>query len=427
MNCEHFNMGAYNLHVIKTNKFKTITVEINFRREVKKEEITKRNLLKGVLLNSTANFPTERELIIETEKLYDLKLISSNSRVGNYTNLSYKTRFLNEKYTEPGMNQESIKLLLDILFRPNVKNNAFKEEILNNIKMQLEKGILSLKDNKVRYSLNKLLESTESYPYSYNYYGYLEDLNYITPENLYQYYQEVLNNDLIDIFVVGDVDIPQIKEILKDYFNNRTFRKDLKNIVVKENPVSKVKRLKELDCVNQTQLTMLYSISNLTEYERKYVLLVFNELLGGSSNSLLFENVREKNSYAYYINSIIKAYDNILMIYSGIESGKEKEVEKIVNDTINKVTRGQVNTKVLDNAKETIRSSIKVSLDSPTGIINTNYARILVNSDDFQTRIEKIDKVSKEDIINISKKIKLNTIFTLESEGEDEENSDRED
>lgn len=427
MNCEHLNMGAYNLHVIKTNKFKTITVEINFRREVKKEEITKRNLLKGVLLNSTANFPTERELIIETEKLYDLKLISSNSRVGNYTNLSYKTRFLNEKYTEPGMNQESIKLLLDILFRPNVKNNAFKEEILNNIKMQLEKGILSLKDNKVRYSLNKLLESTESYPYSYNYYGYLEDLNYITPENLYQYYQEVLNNDLIDIFVVGDVDIPQIKEILKDYFNNRTFRKDLKNIVVKENPVSKVKRLKELDCVNQTQLTMLYSISNLTEYERKYVLLVFNELLGGSSNSLLFENVREKNSYAYYINSIIKAYDNILMIYSGIESGKEKEVEKIVNDTINKVTRGQVNTKVLDNAKETIRSSIKVSLDSPTGIINTNYARILVNSDDFQTRIEKIDKVSKEDIINISKKIKLNTIFTLESEGEDEENSDRED
>ena len=30
-------MGAYNIHTIKTKKFKTITVEVNFRREVKKE------------------------------------------------------------------------------------------------------------------------------------------------------------------------------------------------------------------------------------------------------------------------------------------------------------------------------------------------------------------------------------------------------
>ena len=46
MNYEQIDMGSYRLHIIKTLKFKTITVEVNFRRPLKKEEITTRNLLK---------------------------------------------------------------------------------------------------------------------------------------------------------------------------------------------------------------------------------------------------------------------------------------------------------------------------------------------------------------------------------------------
>ena len=49
MNFETINMGGYNLHLIKTNKFKTITIDVDFYRNIKKEEITERNLLKMVL------------------------------------------------------------------------------------------------------------------------------------------------------------------------------------------------------------------------------------------------------------------------------------------------------------------------------------------------------------------------------------------
>ena len=106
------DMNAYNLHIIKTDRFKTVTVSVVFRRKINKEEITMRNLLKELLINSSYNYPTERSLIIETEKLYDLKLLSSNYRIGNYAILSLRTRFLNEKYTEEGMNEESIKFYL---------------------------------------------------------------------------------------------------------------------------------------------------------------------------------------------------------------------------------------------------------------------------------------------------------------------------
>ena len=62
-----YNMNAYNLHVINTDKFKTITIDVSFRRKIKKEEITIRNLLKELIVNSSCNYPTERSLIIQTE------------------------------------------------------------------------------------------------------------------------------------------------------------------------------------------------------------------------------------------------------------------------------------------------------------------------------------------------------------------------
>ena len=75
-----YDMNAYNLHIINTDKFKTITVDVSFRRKMVKEEITIRNLLKELMINATGDYPTEKSLVIETENLYDLKLISSFSK-----------------------------------------------------------------------------------------------------------------------------------------------------------------------------------------------------------------------------------------------------------------------------------------------------------------------------------------------------------
>lgn len=417
MNYEHIDMGSYNLHIIKTKRFKTITIEIDFYRELTSEDITKRNLLKAVLLSSNKNFKTERDLIKETENLYDLKLISSNTRIGNYTSLAFKIRFLNERYTEKDMNEYSIDFLFDVLFNPNIKDNKFDEEIVRKCKNKLAKNIKSLSDNKLKYTLFKLLETTKDKPYSHNSYGSLEELEKITSEELYKYYKTLLTDDYIDIFIVGDVNTKKIKDIFREKFKATTFKKRKDNIIVSElKPRQRIKKITEQTPANQSQLTLLCSVNKLTEYERKYVLLVYNELLGGSSNSILFDTVREQNSYAYYINSNHKPYDNILIIYSGIERGNSEQVLKLIRKTLTNITKGKFEEANLENAKETIVSSIKASKDSPAGIINTYFAKTLVNADEFDKRIENINNITKEDIINLSKKVSVHTMYLLEGE-----------
>ena len=371
MNLETINMGSYNLHLIKTKKFKTITIDVDFYREIKKEEITKRNLLKMLLIDSSKNYKTERELIIESEELYDIKVSSSISRIGNFSNLSFQTKFLNEKFTEEGMNKESIIFFLDLIFNPYIKDNSFVNiEIQKN---KLRQEILSIKDN---------------------------------------------------IFVLGDFDSLEIKEIFKEYFKITTFKKENKNILVPElNPRKRLVRYREYDNVNQAQLIALCNLNNLNDYERKYVIKLYNELLGGSSNSILFKTVREKNSYCYYINSSVKAYDNILIIYSGVEDKNIDKCIKLIKKSLKDIRDGKIKDEDIESSKNTIISSIKSVSDNPIGIINTYFSKVLVGTDNEEERIEKFSKITKEDIIKVSKKVSLHTILTLEKkEEENEEN-----
>ena len=412
-----YNMNAYNLHIVNTKKFKTITVDICFREKINKDEITLRNLLKEIMVNASYDYPSERELIKATEELYDLKLLTSTYRIGNYNFLSMKIRFLDEKYTEKGMNYASIKLLLDLIFKPKLDADFEK------CKNKIEKSILSLNDNKVKYAISKLLESTKDMPYSYNFYGNIEDLNKITIEDIKKCYENLLTNDIIDIFVVGEVNPEEIKNIFKENFKVKTFHKVDNKVIVKElTPRAKTNIIREQDDINQIQLTILCSLNSITEYERKYVSLVYSEMLGGSANSILFDTVREKKSYAYYVNSIIKPYDNNMIIYSGIHEDNEKEVIKLIKKCLKDITKGKFNDEIFQSSKNTIISSLKASLDNPIGIINNCLSNILVSSPTIEEKIKIIEKITKEEVINFSKKITIHTIYILEGSNEENNN-----
>ena len=91
------DLGSYNLHIIKTNKFKTVTLKVVFKNVIKKEDITKRNILSDILLQSSKNYQSKRDLIIKAEELYALDIYNHTERIGNYISTSFILQVLNDK------------------------------------------------------------------------------------------------------------------------------------------------------------------------------------------------------------------------------------------------------------------------------------------------------------------------------------------
>ena len=95
--------GTFNLHTIKTDKFKLCHVEIYFRNNVNVNDITKRNALFDVLFENNNEFKSRRLLNLKLEELYNAGIYCSNSKVGNAFVTSCDIDFISPKYTEKGI------------------------------------------------------------------------------------------------------------------------------------------------------------------------------------------------------------------------------------------------------------------------------------------------------------------------------------
>lgn len=419
-----YELLPYNLHIINTKKFKTVNIRINFKTKAVKEDLTKRNFLSDLLLRSTSNYHSEKEMAIKCEVLYDLNYSSSCNISGNYSILSFDTTFLNEKFTEEGMLEQSISFFLDMITKPDVKNHKFNSDTFNITKKNIHDILISEKDNPNHYSFTELMKIIDKdSPISYNSNGYLEDLEKINESNLYDYYENLLKSNLIDIFIVGDVDNTKIKEIFADKFKINTFKKNKEKHIIEHKQLPKRAKSKKITAdFTQSQLLLGYKISAMNDFERNYVSTIYSFILGGGPDSKLFQTVREKNSLCYSINSIVYKTFNLLIIKSGIDKNDYKKAVSLIKKEVANMNKSKITEEELEKAKITYINSCKEILDSPSSIIGVYVAKEYLNTDLLEDRIKNIEKVTKDMVVSFGKKLYLDTIFLLEgglaSEGE---------
>lgn len=414
---------SYNLHIIKTDKFKTVTVKMNFKRELNKKEITYRNMIINVLCESTLKYPTKRLMNIATEELYDLWYRGMNYISGRYNVMGFDVTFLNEEYTEKGMLDKSIKFLSEIVFRPNIgkKRNYkyFNEENFNIAYNILKNNIMSQKENPDGYSKIRMLENMEPNSYlSYRSSGYMEDLEKIDSKNLYKYYESVLNSDIIDIFVIGDVNERNVRKIVEQNFSNiKTLKKPTESHFIRPKKTRLVpKKVIEKQKINQSKLCMGFKIDKMTDFELRYVLNVYSYILGGGPDSKLFKTVREENSLCYYISTSSLPLNSVLTVNAGINKKDFNNAVSLIKKEVLNMKKGKFSDEDIIKGKITYINSLKELEDSPQSLLSLYAGIEYLKSDDLNQRFIKINKVTKADVIKLSSKIHLDTIYLLEGD-----------
>ncbi len=414
---------SYNIHLIKTKKFKTLLLKIVFTGKFEKSEITKRNLLVDNLCFSCEKCPTARKMSIIKQDLYGLDVYASNKRTGNYFITEFNLSMLNPKYTEEDMLNLSFDFFYNVLFKPNVTNNKFNEEMFELTKEHARDEIKSIKENPTLYANIKLKQSLGDFPFSYHMEGYLEDLEEITSSSLYSYYKEFLINNNIDIFLIGDYDEKAIN-IINDKFKFNNKNKEINDFYIEyKNNKKDIVFLEENSKFKQTYLTIACSLEKLTVKEKKYVSAIYNVIFGNGPDSKLFKNVREKKSLAYSISSSFRRTDDLLVINAGTNVDNYQDMIDSIKKEMKDMINGKFTNLDLENAKNLYISVVNELFEYESSISEYYYNLLYLDLDKIEEEITNINSITKEDVINLAKKINIDTIYLLKEE-EYEKNTD---
>ena len=133
--------------------------------------------------------------------------------------------------------------------------------------------------------------------------------------------------------------------------------------------------------------------------------------------SKLFMNVREKLSLCYYCRASLDSYKGIMLVLSGIQSkNKDKSFEAIMKELAD-VQNGNVTEDEFEAAKLSLVNSYKTLDDSPAALSAWYISRIMCGSfENPEAIVERIQNTTLSEVIEVSKKVKLDTVYFLEGE-----------
>ena len=414
--------GQIALNVIPTNKFKTVLITVLIRQFLSRELASKTALLPAVMERGSRDYPTYRDLMIRLEELYGAGFSSDVLKKGEKQVLSFSLEVINDLYAPGGeLLRQGMSVIHSVLNQPLLEDGAFKREYVEQEKEQLAKEIKGLVNDKLNYALERCVqEMCDKEPYGVFKYGSLEELAKITPQDLYAYYEQILKENPLDIYIVGEVEPEWAFDLVEKAFSrgNGQKRREMSPDTVQSIPAA-VRYHEERMPVSQGKLTLGYRTNTAYRDDDYAALLFYNGVLGGFPHSKLFQNVREKASLAYYAFSRLEKHKGIQLISAGIEVENYERTLEIINEQVKNIKKGEINGEEMENTRRGLINQFKIVADSPYSMLSLNLDGLLGGKDEgLDYYLRKLAEIKVDDLVAVADKVYLDTIYFLRAEEE---------
>ena len=411
------------LGYINQTKFKTNFFKVCFCIDLDREYTTKLSLLAGVLMRASKNYPGISEINNRLDYLYDMNVSSGTFKRGEKLFLSYECDFLKNEFLPEGSENllsEAVGMFNELIFNPYLVDGVFDRKILDSEKTELANSIKSLINYKNAYVREKCIETLcEGERYSISEQGNLEDIEKIDEKSLYEFYLWLLKNAGVEIVFVGEADENRLAAAFGEIFASVADRKPkaVGETFITGKTKDTVCEKTESMQVNQGKLALGFRTGVGVTDKDCAAMSLFAEIFGGSPMSKLFMNVREKLSLCYYCRASLDSYKGIMLVLSGIQSkNKDKSFEAIMKE-LSDIQNGIVSKDEFDAAMLSLVNSYKTLDDSPAALSAWYISRIFCGS--FispEEVVQAIKNTTLEEVIEVSKKVKLDTVYFLEGQ-----------
>ena len=308
-----------------------------------------------------------------------------------------------------------LNLMMSAIFDTGA-DGAFDEKTVNQEKQSISDAIDAFVNDKRRYASAKCEEATaRGTKFEIFSLGDKEGLNKVTPKSLYEYYKSIITSSAVDIYICGDADIESAEKVIKEYTDKLTFTKaEIPVTEIIKRSSEELNEITEEMNVTQGKLSIGFLTNIKPTDEESYALSVFNSILGAGAHSKLFNNVREKLSLAYYAQSQLGKYKGMIIVNAGIEFENFKKAYDETLVQIKEIQNGNISEHEFVSSVNAIVNSYNSYYDDQRAMAMFCLGeKISGRNITLEECIERVKNVTVEDVVSVSKKIQLDTVYFL--------------
>ena len=405
------------LHFIQSEKFKTNKIKVRFSAPMSEKTIAGRVLTASMLETSNALYPTSQAFREKLANLYGANYSTSLSRRGLVHYLDINLSFVRDQFLSRKnmLADEILDFLKASLFFPLSNGQAFdtktfeieKRNVLTDLEAEIENHFYHAHRelNNLFYDLPEMRIPRVAT---------IELVEKETAETSFAAFQQMLNQDQIDFFFIGDFNEIAVREKIQEFqFSEReqplqlSYQQNYSNITRE--------KLEQRD-IHQSIVELAYHFSSQYGDSGHLPLIVLNGLLGGFAHSKLFVNVREKESLAYTISSSFDIFSGLMRIYAGIDRANRTKTIALINRQILDLKRGHFTDEELEQTKNMLKNSILLAQDRQNTLIERAYMSSVLGKKflSLEAWLRALENVSKADLIEAAQQLKLQAIYFME-------------
>ncbi len=416
---------------IPMEKFQSSLIAVSLIVPLSKETVTENALVALMLGRSTADYPTYRLFSCQLNRLYGAVAGSSLQKLGDEESLTFAASTIDSGLALHGEDllMESARLVLSMILHPLIQDGAFAEETFRLQKKYLADSIRAEINEKRRYAVNQTMRlMLGDEPAGLPLYGFLEDLEKITPQSAAAAYARILRECRIEIVHAGTGDASRIRPLFEEAFGGRfaegrtpCVRPPFHHIPAP----GPVKTATDDFEVVQSKLCIGYRVDITPGGEELSAMRMMVAILGGTATSKLFLNVREKQSLCYYCGANLDRTKGIVLIDSGVRPDNAEAAKAAIFHEVEAMQKGDFTDEDMRFALLSLQNTFR-SVEDGLFTIESYYRaqKVFGIRETPEDQCRKLAAVTREDIIKAANMLRLDTVYLLNgtaSEGEADE------
>ena len=408
--------GVY-LTYLPAQKFKTSLLSAQFVAPLRQETAAACALLPAVLRRGTVSCPDMGSLTAKLDRLYGARIDCTVRKKGENQCVGFVASLIDDRFVPGGerLLEPVAELLGELICSPVTERGRFVPSYFESEKMNLLDAIRSVLNDKREYAGSRLLrEMCAGEPYGIPRLGDETEAEKLQLSNLYTLYRKLIASARLELFYSGSAPRDRVGQALLSALSALPREGVEEPVQGAHHPArEEILRVEESLDVTQGKLGMGFACGS----EDHMALLAGNTLFGGSSNSKLFLNVREKLSLCYYASSLYHRQKGIITVSSGIEFENYQKAYEEILVQLEAVQKGCLEDWELEGARSTLLNAYASMGDSQGKLENFYLGQAAAGLRETPEELaEQVRQMTLGRICRAMETVRLDTVYFLRGE-----------